>query len=70
MGKFAKAETQAASVVKALQKNGAIRSLVTAKNYTDCLTRVCRYAKENRVGLMLASQLTRFLRLPKANRKG
>lgn len=51
MGKFAKAETQAISVVKALQKNGAIRSLVTANNYTDCLTRVCRYAKENRFSL-------------------
>lgn len=51
MGKFAKAETQAASVVKALQKTGAIRSLVTAKNYTDCLTRVGRYVKEQRLSL-------------------
>lgn len=51
MGKFAKAETQAASVVKALQKNGAIRSLVTAKNYTDALTRVGRFVKEQRLSL-------------------
>ncbi|MEL4304182.1 site-specific integrase [Shewanella xiamenensis] len=51
MGKFAKAETQAASVVKALQKNGAIRSLVTAKNYTDALTRVGRFVKSQRLSL-------------------
>ncbi|ESE43085.1 integrase, partial [Shewanella decolorationis S12] len=51
LGKFAKAETQAASVVKALQKNGAIRSLVTAKNYTDALTRVGRFVKEQRLSL-------------------
>jgi integrase len=50
MGKFAKAETQAASVIKALQKNGAISSLSTAENYRQCLTRVCRYVKEERLG--------------------
>lgn len=49
MGKFAKASTQAASVIKALQKNGSIRSLGTARGYENALTRVAEYAKEERI---------------------
>ena len=49
MGKFAKASTQASSVIKALQKNGSIRSLGTARGYENALTRVAEYAKAERI---------------------
>ena len=56
-------------LVAAREADDDVRELlyVSAIELTD---NALRYAKENRVGLMLASQLTRFLRLPKANRKG
>lgn len=50
MGKFAKAETQAASVINALQRSGAIQSLRTADNYRQALTQVCRFVKSERLG--------------------
>jgi integrase len=50
MGKFARAEKQAASVIKALEKSGAIKSLGTARGYTNALTRVCEYVKSERLG--------------------
>ena len=49
MGKFAKAETQAASVVKALQRSNIIKSLGTARGYTNALTRVAEHAKSTRI---------------------
>ena len=49
MGHFAKPEKQAASVIKALQKSGAIQSLGTARGYTSALTNVARFAKEERI---------------------
>lgn len=50
MGKFARAETQATSVIRALQRSGAIRSLRTADNYRQALTQVCRFVKRERRG--------------------
>jgi integrase len=50
MGKYAKAEKQAASVVKALEKSGAIKSLGTARGYTNALTRVAEFVKAERLG--------------------
>ena len=50
MGKFAKAETQAASVIKALQRQGDLKSFSTAETYNQALIRVCRYVKEERLG--------------------
>jgi len=50
MGKYAKAEKQAASVVKALEKSGAIKSLGTARGYTNALTRVAEFIKAERLG--------------------
>jgi len=50
MGKFAKAETQAASVINALQRSGEIQSLRTADNYRQALTQVCRFVKSERLG--------------------
>ena len=50
MGKFAKAETQAASVINALQRAGDIRSLGTARGYKHALTRAAEYVKSNRWG--------------------
>lgn len=50
MGKFAKAETQAASVINALQRSGAIQSLRTADNYRQALTQVCRFVKSEHLG--------------------
>lgn len=50
MGKYAKAEKQAASVVKALEKSGAIKSLGTARGYTNALTRVAEFVKAARLG--------------------
>lgn len=50
MGKFAKPEKQASSVINALQRAGVIRSFRTANNYQEALTRVCRYVKEGKLG--------------------
>lgn len=50
MGKFAKPEKQASSVVKALQRSGAIKSFRTANNYQEALTRVCRYVQDEKLG--------------------
>lgn len=49
MGKFAKPEKQAASVVKYLQRDGHIYSLGTARNYTNALTRVAEYSQNMRI---------------------
>lgn len=49
MGKFAKAETQATSVIKALQRSGIIKSLGTARGYSSALTRVAEHAKQHRI---------------------
>ncbi|MCK7632262.1 site-specific integrase (plasmid) [Shewanella sp. JNE10-2] len=51
MGKFASAEKQAASVVKALSQSRAIVSLGTARNYESALTRVAEFAKTERLSL-------------------
>lgn len=50
MGKFAKAETQAASVIRALQRQGDLKSFSTAETYNQALIRVCRYMKGERLG--------------------
>lgn len=50
MGKFAKAETQAKSVVKALQRSRSIRSLGTARGYTAALIPVAEHVKAERLG--------------------
>lgn len=50
MGKFAKPATQASSVTKAMLRNGSIKSFGTARNYTQALTRVAEYVRENRLG--------------------
>jgi len=44
MAKFAKAEKQAADVMKALQGN-VIKSVGTVRNYEQALTQVCHYVK-------------------------
>jgi len=51
MGKFASAKTQAKSVVKELKSSGTIRSLGTARNYTQALTPVAEYAKVHSLSL-------------------
>lgn len=51
MGKYAQPGKQAASVIKALQRSGAIRSLGTARGYTNALTRVAEFAKTERLSL-------------------
>ncbi|WP_299082553.1 site-specific integrase [uncultured Paraglaciecola sp.] len=48
MGKFARADRQAASVMKLLQGN-VLRSAGTVRNYEQALTRVAEYAKAERV---------------------
>lgn len=50
MGKFAKSEKQAASVIDALRRSGEIKSLSTADNYRRALIRVCDYVKDERLG--------------------
>lgn len=50
MGKFAKPEKQASSVISALQRAGAISSFRTANNYQEALTRVCEYVKDQKLG--------------------
>lgn len=47
MAKFAKAEKQAASVMKVLQGT-IIRSVGTVRNYEQALTRVCEWVKSSR----------------------
>lgn len=47
MAKFAKAASQAASVMKVLQGN-IIRSVGTVRNYEQALTRVCEWVKASR----------------------
>jgi len=48
MGKFARADKQAASVMKALQGD-VVRSVGTVRNYEQALTRVAEYAKAERI---------------------
>lgn len=50
MGKFAKAEKQAQSVITALQRTGNIQSLGTARNYASALTQVAEHVKAERLG--------------------
>ncbi|EJK8730029.1 site-specific integrase, partial [Escherichia coli] len=47
MANFAKAEKQAASVMKVLQGT-VIRSVGTVRNYEQALTRVCEWVKSSR----------------------
>lgn len=64
MAKFANAERQAASVMKALQ-GGVLQSIGTVRNYEQALTRIAEYAQENRLegGLrgMTAEQVVAYL---------
>ena len=55
-------------LVAAREADDDVRELLYV-SATDLTDNALRYAKENRIGLMLASQLTRLLRLPKANKK-
>lgn len=50
MGKFAKPEKQASSVIKALQRSGAIASFRTANNYQEALKRVCEHMQDLKLG--------------------
>lgn len=47
MGKFSSPNSQATSVINELQSGGLIKSLGTARNYKQSLTRVAEFAKEN-----------------------
>ena len=49
MAKFASASRQAESVIKALSDSGAVKSLGTARNYAQALTRVGEWVKEEKI---------------------
>lgn len=52
MGKFARPEKQAATAIEQIQKRdpSAIPSLGTARNFTDCLSRVGHWMRDNHLG--------------------
>lgn len=58
MGGLASAEKQAKSVTKALSKNGDVKSLGTIRNYTQCLTKVAEYCKQNPKEIPSLRQIT------------
>lgn len=49
MAKFASASKQASSVIKELQEKKIVNSLGTARNYTQALTRVAEFVKEQKI---------------------
>jgi integrase len=49
MAKFASAAKQASSVIKELQDKKIVNSLGTARNYTQALTRVANFVKDNKI---------------------
>ena len=49
MGRFASAAKQALSVIKSLQEKNIVVSLGTARNYTQSLTRVGEFVKEQKI---------------------
>jgi integrase len=59
MAKFASPSKQAATVIKQLQGR-VLRSVGTARNYEQALTRVAEYAQENKIkgGLVALDQIT------------
>lgn len=58
MGGLASAEKQAKSVTKALSKNGDVKSLGTIRNYTQALTKVAEYCKQNSKEIPSLRQIT------------
>ena len=66
MPRFQKAEKQAASVIKVVQGK-EIKSVGTARNYEQALTRVSQYLKDQRTGISLRQltpeQAEHYLRL-------
>ena len=49
MGRFASTDKQAASVIKELQDKHIVNSLGTARNYTQALTRVAEFVKDQKI---------------------